>query len=115
MLTLYGINNCDTVRKARKWLADHAVEYRFHDYRADGLDETTLRGFVEQAGWELLLNRRGTTWRKLDESVRDSVDEASAIALMLAQPALIKRPLLIGGQGIEVGFRAERYAELFAG
>jgi Spx/MgsR family transcriptional regulator len=115
MLTIYGIKNCDTMKKARKWLADNGVEHRFHDYRADGLDETTLRGFVEQAGWEELLNRRGTTWRKLDESARDSVDEASAVALMLEQPALIKRPVLVGEHGIEVGFKAERYAELLGG
>ena len=115
MLTIYGIKNCDTMKKARCWLAEHAIEHRFHDYRADGLDEATLRGFIAEIGWEALLNRRGSTWRKLEESLRDGVDEAGAIALMLELPALIKRPLLVGDHGIEIGFSAERYTELLAG
>jgi arsenate reductase (glutaredoxin) len=113
MTTLYGIKNCDTIKKARKWLEAHGVDYRFHDFRADGLDEKRLRGWVKQVGWETLLNRRGTTWRKLPDSQRESVDEASAVALMLEQPALIKRPVLEQGKDVCVGFKEADYAARF--
>jgi Spx/MgsR family transcriptional regulator len=95
MLTMYGIKNCDTIKKARRWLEAHQIEYRFHDYRADGLDRAQLDTFIAELGWEALLNTRGTTWRKLDESLRNSIDNAdAAAALMLEMPAIIKRPLL---------------------
>ncbi len=114
MTTLYGIKNCDTIKKARKWLEAHGVDYRFHDFRADGLDEKRLRGWVKQLGWETLLNRRGTTWRKLPEADREGIDAARAIELMLEQPALIKRPVLEHGKDVCVGFKEEEYGARFA-
>jgi len=112
-ITLYGIANCDTVRKARKWLAERGIDYRFHDFRKDGLDERQLRGWVSELGWETLLNRRGTTWRKLPEAVRDGMDAQSAVRVMLEQPAIIKRPLLDLGGERRLGFAPASYEELF--
>ena len=113
MLTLYGIKNCDTVKKARRWLDAHDIAYRFHDFRSDGLDEKRLARWVEQLGWESLLNRRGTTWRGLPETQRAKlVDAAGAIALMLAHPALIKRPVLENAGTVRVGFAEDAYAAL---
>ena len=90
MLTMYGIKNCDTIKKARRWLEAHRIEYRFHDYRADGLERAQLDTFIAELGWQALLNTRGTTWRKLDESLRNSIDNAdAAAALMLEMPAII--------------------------
>jgi arsenate reductase (glutaredoxin) len=109
---LYGIKNCDTVRKARHWLDEHGVEYRFHDFRADGLDLDRLSAWTAELGWETLLNRRGTTWRRLPEEQRTGLDESRALALMLEQPTLIKRPVLDMGQQRHIGFDAERYASL---
>jgi len=114
MITLYGIPNCDTMKKARAWLAEHDVEYVFHDYKKAGIDEATLRGWIDQVGWELLLNRRGMMWRKLPQEVKDSIDEASAIRLMLETPSIIKRPVLIHGDHIQVGFKPEDYDKLFS-
>lgn len=109
--TLYGIKNCDTVRKARQWLDEHGIDYRFHDFRADGLEPALLMRFEEALGWEALLNRRGTTWRTLDESERANIGRESAIALMLAKPALIKRPVLESDGGIVVvGFSPDDYS-----
>jgi arsenate reductase (glutaredoxin) len=110
MITLYGIKNCDTVKKARAWLDAHGIEYRFHDFRADGLDEKRLRAWVKELGWETLLNRRGTTWRRLPEKVREGIDEIGAIKVMLAEPAIIKRPVLDLGKERRVGFTPEDYA-----
>jgi len=99
-LTMYGIKNCDTIKKARKYLEAQGVDYQFHDYRADGLDAALLQTFIDTLGWEALLNTRGTTWRKLDEAVRNAVNNpAAARDLMLAQPAIIKRPLLCAPDG----------------
>ncbi|WP_395994508.1 ArsC family reductase [Enterobacter asburiae] len=93
MVVMYGIKNCDTIKKARRWLEANGVEYRFHDYRADGLDAEFLHSAIGELGWEALLNTRGTTWRKLDESLRASINNAdSAAKLMLDMPAIIKRP-----------------------
>jgi Spx/MgsR family transcriptional regulator len=78
MLTMYGIKNCDTIKKARRWLEAHQIDYRFHDYRTDGLDRAQLDTFIAELGWQALLNTRGTTWRKLDESLRNSIDNADA-------------------------------------
>jgi arsenate reductase len=108
-ITIYGIKACDTMKKARAWLEAAGIEYAFHDYRVDGIDEARLRGWIAQVGWEVLLNRAGTTFRKLPEAERDGVDEARAIRLMLAQPAMIKRPVLDLGARIVVGFRPEAY------
>ncbi|WP_260513672.1 ArsC family reductase [Serratia fonticola] len=112
-LTMFGIKNCDTIKKARRWLEEQGVAYQFHDYRVDGLDEQLLRDFVARLGWEPLLNTRGTTWRKLDEAQRNACDNAdAAIALMLEQPAMIKRPLLDDGKGHALlGFSSESYQQ----
>ncbi|MCX8134598.1 MAG: ArsC family reductase [Roseococcus sp.] len=113
MITLYGIPHCDTVKKARAWLAARGVAHAFHDLRRDGLDEARLRGWARELGWEALLNRAGTTFRKLPEAERAGLDEARALALMLAQPALIKRPVLDLGARRVLGFRPDLYAALF--
>lgn len=110
-LTIYGIPNCDTMKKARVWLSGHGVDYVFHDYKASGLERARLEGWVDQVGWEVLLNRAGTTFRKLPEADREGLDRAKAIDLMLAQPSMIKRPVLELGDGrLLVGFKPEAYA-----
>ncbi|HBR1718167.1 ArsC family reductase [Klebsiella sp. GG_Kp174] len=113
MLTMYGIKNCDTIKKARRWLEAHQIDYRFHDYRADGLDRAQLDTFFAELGWQALLNTRGTTWRKLDESLRNSIDNAdAAAALMLEMPAIIKRPLLCApGRPMLLGFNEASYQQ----
>lgn len=115
MIVMYGIKNCDTIKKARRWLETHQIDYRFHDYRVDGLDDALLRSFIAELGWEALLNTRGTTWRKLDESVRARIDNADAAAtLMLEMPAIIKRPLLCApGQPMLLGFSDSSYQTHF--
>ncbi len=113
MVTLYGINNCDTVRKARRWLDENDIKYRFHDVRKDGLDAKMLQEWERQLGWEQLLNRRGTTWRKLPENVRDSIDRSSALRIMLEQPSIIRRPLLDDGKQLRAGFSAADYSAVF--
>lgn len=115
MVIMYGIKNCDTLKKARRWLEAHQVEYRFHDYRADGLDAALLTGFIDELGWEALLNTRGTTWRKLDESARAAIDNAdAAAALMVEMPAIIKRPLLCApGKPMLLGFSESSYQSYF--
>ena len=112
--TLYGISNCDTMRKARGWLDRQGIDYRFHDYRKDGLDAALLADLADELGWENLLNRRGTTWRRLPESVRDGIDERSALAAMLDNPALIRRPVLEHLGRRHVGFSVETWAELLS-
>jgi arsenate reductase len=104
MITIYGIRNCDTCRKAIKWLKDEGLEHRFHDFRADGLERETVAAWVREIGWETLLNRRGTTWRKLPEADRGSVDAGSAVGLMAENPTLIKRPVFDLGKSRTVGF-----------
>ncbi|MFN4177954.1 ArsC family reductase [Phenylobacterium sp.] len=111
--TLYGIRNCDTMKKAWTWLDQHGVAYAFHDYKKDGIDRATLEGWVEAAGWEVLLNRAGTTFRKLPDGEKQGLDAAKAMALMLAQPSMIKRPVLAAKGKLTVGFRPEAYAALF--
>ena len=110
MHILYGIKNCDTVKKARAWLDAQSIDYRFHDFRIDGLDQDLLEQWEAALGWEALLNTRGTSWRKLDESQREGVDRAKALALMLAQPSLIKRPVVVSGTKTLIGLNAETYA-----
>ncbi|AJI94990.1 ArsC family reductase [Yersinia ruckeri] len=114
--SLYGIKNCDTIKKARRWLEENGVAYQFHDYRVDGLTDACLQDFIERLGWEVLLNTRGTTWRKLDENQRAAVvDAQSAKMLMLEYPAIIKRPLLEAANGaILLGFKPESYQQFFA-
>ncbi len=113
-ITLYGIPNCDTMKKARVWLDGAGVAYAFHDYKKAGIDAATLAGWAAKVGWEKLLNKAGTTFRKLPEADRADLDEAKAIALMVAQPGMIKRPVLVRDGEIHVGFKPEVYAALFA-
>jgi Spx/MgsR family transcriptional regulator len=114
--TLYGIKNCDTVKKARRWLDENGTGYRFHDYRADGLDDALLQQLIDQQGWEAMLNTKGTTWRKLDETIRTACDnQAAAKNLMLEHPAIIKRPLLLAASGQSLlGFKPESYQQFLA-
>jgi arsenate reductase len=114
MITVYGLKNCDTCRKAMKWLAAEGLEARLHDVRADGLDGATLDKWIAALGWEALLNRRGTTWRKLPESDTAGVDECKARALMLEHPALIKRPVFDKAGTYVLGFNADQQAQLKA-
>jgi Spx/MgsR family transcriptional regulator len=107
---LYGIKNCDTMRRARQWLDSHSVAYQFHDYQREGLVRDRLVHWCAQVGWEVLLNRAGTTFRKLDEAQRRELDEHKAVALMLQQPSMIKRPVLEYAGGLLVGFQVEIYA-----
>ena len=112
MITLYGIRNCDTMKKARSWLEKHRVEYDFHDYKVEGIDKAKLQEWIEAVGWETLLNRAGTTFRKLPDESKQDIDEKRAIALMLAQPSMIKRPVLERGRKLLVGFSPEKYSAL---
>jgi len=112
-VTIYGIKNCDTMKKARVWLDKHKVDYAFHDYKSAGLERAKLEGWAKKAGWETLLNRAGTTFKKLPDKDKDRITETKAIALMLKQPSMIKRPVLeLGGGKILVGFKPEDYAKV---
>ena len=111
-ITIYGIKNCDTMKKARSWLEKHGVDYAFHDYRTAGIDRARLERWTRKVGWETLLNRAGTTFRKLPDKDKQSLDAEKAIVLMLEQPAMIKRPVLdLGGDRLLVGFKPETYAQ----
>ena len=112
--TLYGIPNCDTVKKARTWLDERGVEFRFHDYKKAGIDRASLERWCDEHGWETVLNRAGTTFRKLPDADRADLDAHKAIALMLAQPSMIKRPVLDLGDRRIVGFKPEIYEAAFA-
>ena len=107
---LYGIKACDTMKKARSWLETHGIAYQFHDYKAVGIDRARLEGWVDQVGWEVLLNRTGTTFRKRPDADKSQLDAAKAISLMLAQPSMIKRPVLDVAGRLIVGFKPESYA-----
>lgn len=107
---LYGIKACDTMKKARTWLEEQGIAYRFHDYKTDGIDRGNLQKWCDEHGWEIILNRAGTTFRKLDDARKSDLDQAKAIELMLAQPSMIKRPVLDLGARTLVGFKPERYA-----
>ena len=107
--TIYGIKNCDTMKKARAWLDAHGVTCQFHDYKQDGIDRARLAKWCDKAGWETLLNRAGTTFRKLPEAEKTDLDERRAIALMLAQPSMIKRPVLEIAGKLLVGFKPDLY------
>ncbi len=113
--TLYGIKNCDTMKKARVWLDEHGVPYSFHDYKASGIDPATLARWAGQVGWETLLNRAGTTFRKLPEARKADLTERKAIALMVEQPSMIKRPVLEMGSRVLVGFKPEVYEKSVRG
>ena len=113
-VTLHGIRNCDTMKKAWTWLDQHGIAYDFHDYKARGVERATLEAWARQVGWEVLLNRSGTTFRKLPDSDKTGLTEAKAIDLMLAQPAMIKRPVLDIDGKLLVAFKPEAYAAAFA-
>ncbi|QGZ38784.1 arsenate reductase [Pseudoduganella flava] len=114
MITLYGIPNCDTVKKARTWLAERQQDFTFHDFKKQGLDEATVRHWLQHLDWEVLVNKKGTTWRGLpDERKAQVVDAASATALMLENPSVIKRPVLQTAQACHVGFKSEQYQQIF--
>ena len=113
-VTLYGIKNCDTMKKARTWLDGRGIGYRFHDYKAEGIDEASLERFVAALGWETVLNRAGTTFRALPDEAKKGLDARKAIALMLAQPSMIKRPVLDRDGQLTAGFKPDIYEALFA-
>ena len=113
MTTLYGIPNCDTVKKARTWLAGQGVDYAFHDYKKAGVPEAALRNWVDRLGWETVLNRAGTTFRGLPDADKASLDTEKAIAIMLANPSAIKRPILESGNTLLAGFKPDTYVGIF--
>ena len=112
-VTIYGIKNCDTMKKARAWLDKRGIEYLFHDYKAEGIERATLETWAKEVGWATLLNRAGTTFRKLPEKDREGLNEKKALALMLAQPSMIKRPVLEAGGKLIVGFKPDTYEKAF--
>lgn len=115
MNTLIGIKNCDSVKKAKKWLEQNGIEYAFHDLREQGVDKAALDTWIEELGWETLLNKRSTTWKQLSDEERKDIDKSKAMALLLAYPTLIKRPVLITSKGIMVGFKEAEYNKVFKG
>lgn len=115
MIIVYGIKSCDTMAKARAWLDARGIPYEFHDYKKSGIDKATLEGWVEKLGWETVLNRAGTTFKKLPQSDRENLTAQKAVALMLAQPSMIKRPILDAGGKLTAGFKPEIYAALHLG
>lgn len=112
--TIYGIKACDTMKKARTWLDEHGVKYQFHDYKVSGIDREHLEAWCKKAGWEIILNRAGTTFRKLSDADKADLNERKAIALMLEQPSMIKRPVLEKGAKLLVGFKPADYQAAFA-
>jgi len=110
-ITIYGIKNCDTMKKARAWLDTHDVGYAFHDYKVSGISRDKLQTWIKQVGWEVLLNRAGTTFKKLADADKQNIDERKAIALMLDQPSMIKRPVLEVDKDLVVGFKPESYVD----
>jgi arsenate reductase len=112
-VTIYGIKNCDTMKKARAWLEQAGVQYAFHDYKTAGIDKAHLERWSKDVGWEALLNRAGTTFRKLPDADKEGLTAAKAIKLMLAQPSMIKRPVLEAGKALLVGFKPEDYKAAF--
>ncbi len=113
MTLVYGIKNCDTVKKAKKWLDDANINYQFVDFRADGIDRKKVAHWIQALGWETIVNKRSTTWKQLDQTARDNMDENSAIEVIMQQPTLIKRPLLESQDTIKVGFKAAEYETFF--
>ena len=110
-VVMYGIRNCDTVKKARAWLESSGIDYAFHDYKTAGIDRERLETWSREVGWEALLNRAGTTFRKLDPAETANLDASKAISLMMAHPSAIKRPIVTGGGRLLVGFKPETYAK----
>ena len=112
MVKIYGIPNCDTMKNARRWLEANGIEYDFHDYKKLGVPEKNLKNWVNQAGWETILNKRGTTWRKLDDELKHTIDNESAIKVMLDNPSIIKRPVLESNHLLLIGFKEDEYRQL---
>lgn len=113
MVTLFGIKNCDTVKKARQWLEQNGVEHQFHDFREDGINSEQVNNWLKELGWQTLINKRSTSWKQLDPAQREAMDNALAATAIMAQPTLIKRPLLDLGDKRSVGFKAADYQALF--
>ncbi|MCB1532283.1 MAG: ArsC family reductase [Alphaproteobacteria bacterium] len=113
MTKIYGIKNCDTMKKAFTWLEENGVNYIFHDYKKDGANEDVLRAAIAEHGWENVINRRGTTWKKLPENVKENMDETGAIEVAMDNPSIVKRPLLVHGKEIYLGFSQQDYSEIF--
>lgn len=111
-IKLYGIKNCDTIKKARRFLDDNGVDYHFHDYRSDGVDKKLIAAWIKKHGWETVLNKRGTTWRQLDDATKNKVDANNAAELLAEHPAMIKRPVLVNGSTSTIGFSVQTYTEL---
>ena len=114
MITVYGIKNCDTVKKALKWLAEHGIEHQLHDYRSDGLSEDFLVKAEQQFGWDNLLNRRSTTWRNLDEQVKKMLEKPTALSVLTTYPTLIKRPIILQDDIALIGFNDKLYEQAFS-
>lgn len=114
-VAMYGIPNCDTIKKARTWLSDHGIAYDFHDYKKAGIEEAKLEAWVAEVGWEPLLNKRGTTFRKLSDADKADIDAAKAVRLMAANPSMIKRPVVERDGPLMVGFSPADYAAAFDG
>ncbi|MDG1122763.1 MAG: ArsC family reductase [Glaciecola sp.] len=113
MTTLYGIKNCDTMKKAMRWLSDNNIDYTFHDYRKEGIDPEWVKEMLTKVEIDVFINKRGTTFRQLDADVKAMLNEQSAIPLLVAQPAMIKRPILIHNDSIQLGFKPEVYSSIF--
>ncbi len=113
MNKMYGIKNCDTIKKAKKWLENNQIDYKFHDYRVDGLNESLLNEFISQLDWELLVNKRGTTYRQLTQEQKDNLTKDNVVSLLLEFPAMIKRPLTVCNNNYYLGFKPEQYQEIF--
>lgn len=113
LITLYGIKNCDTVKKARKWLEAAGIDYQFHDFRLDGLEQETVEAWLAELGWQNVVNKRSTSWKALEEHARETMDEESALDAIMLQPTLIKRPLLDTGHERLTGFTAASYEKIF--
>ncbi|MGX9417217.1 ArsC family reductase [Vibrio sp. RC27] len=111
---LYGIPNCDTIKKAKKWLDEHQVDYTFHNFRKDGIDNELVVQFCQQLGWENVLNKRGTTYRQLSDEQKESINDTTIIDLLVEYPAMIKRPVLATKGALNIGFKAEQYAAIFS-
>jgi len=113
MITVYGIPNCDTMKKARKWLQENNIDYAFHDYKKQGITKTKLKDWCKQADWEMLLNRRGTTWRKLDDNTKASINKTLAIDIMAENTSIIKRPVIETDDDLLIGFSVESFEQVF--
>ncbi|MEM9468550.1 MAG: ArsC family reductase [Pseudomonadota bacterium] len=111
MITIYGIKNCDTMKKAFKWLNENNIAYDFHDYKKQGIDKAVLKQAIQELGLDSVINRRGTTWRQLDDAIKESMNETLAIEVAIDNPSIIKRPLLVTNENMVIGFKAEEYQE----